>query len=51
MRKKLGGALKRPNYFFHFDLSNSTFQEQVALICNAFQAYELKILKGQQVWS
>jgi antitoxin component HigA of HigAB toxin-antitoxin module len=49
--EKVRWSLEEAQILFHFDLNNSTFQEQVALICNTFQAYEFKILKGQQVWS
>ncbi len=45
--EKVRWSLEEAQILFHFDLSNSTFQEQVALICNTFQAYELRILKGQ----
>ncbi len=49
--EKVRWNLEEAQILFHFDLSISTFQEQVALICNTFQVYELKILKGQQLWS
>lgn len=47
--EKVRWSLEEAQILFHFDFSNSTFQEQVTLICNTFQAYELKILEGQQV--
>ncbi len=39
--EKVRWNLEEAQILFHFDLNNSTFQEQVALICNKFQAYEL----------
>jgi hypothetical protein len=51
--EKTWGELKwsfdKAQFFFHFDLSNSTFQKQVPFICNRLQAHEIRILKGQQV--
>lgn len=49
--EKVKWSSKETQILLHSNFRDSTLQKQVTFMCNRLQAYEFRILEGQQVRS